>query len=183
MTVTTTPSRTKTMTLNESCTSTWSIRRQWRWTSPVHQHEARSTRHSRVHEVPIHRQRSSRGLHSHGNRRIFNSQQWPRIPTKRLVHPFIEVAGWQQIMDEEMPNLRKLGYWTVIPLSSLPPNTPSWALDGHIPRKLMIMEHLHNTEVISLLKDFPKFSESTTLNPSRLLPPSLLFTRCWYFRY
>jgi hypothetical protein len=36
----------------------------------------------------------------------------------------IEVAGLQQSMDEEMANLRKLGYWTVIPRSSLPPNTP-----------------------------------------------------------
>jgi hypothetical protein len=27
----------------------------------------------------------------------------------------IEVAGWQQSMDEEMTNLRKLGCWTVIP--------------------------------------------------------------------
>jgi hypothetical protein len=37
---------------------------------------------------------------------------------------FIEVAGWQQSMDEEMANLRKLSCWTVIPRSSLPPNTP-----------------------------------------------------------
>jgi hypothetical protein len=36
----------------------------------------------------------------------------------------IEVAGWQQSMDEEMANLRKLSCWTVIPRSSLPPNTP-----------------------------------------------------------
>jgi hypothetical protein len=36
----------------------------------------------------------------------------------------IEAAGWQQSMDEEMTNLRKLGCWTVIPRSSLPPNTP-----------------------------------------------------------
>jgi hypothetical protein len=32
----------------------------------------------------------------------------------------IEAAGWQQSMDEEMTNLRKLGCWTVIPRSSLP---------------------------------------------------------------
>jgi hypothetical protein len=36
----------------------------------------------------------------------------------------IEVAGWQQSVDEDMANLRKLGCWTVIPRSSLPPNTP-----------------------------------------------------------
>ena len=36
----------------------------------------------------------------------------------------IEAAGWQQSMDVEMTNLRKLGCWTVIPRSSLPPNTP-----------------------------------------------------------
>ena len=35
-----------------------------------------------------------------------------------------EAAGWQQGMDEEMTNLRKLGCWAVIPWSSLPPNTP-----------------------------------------------------------
>ena len=29
----------------------------------------------------------------------------------------IEAAGWQQSMDEEMTNLRKLGCWTVIPRS------------------------------------------------------------------
>ena len=36
----------------------------------------------------------------------------------------IEAAGWQQSMDEEMANLRRLGCWTVLPRSSLPPNTP-----------------------------------------------------------
>jgi hypothetical protein len=36
----------------------------------------------------------------------------------------IEAAGWQQSMDEEMATLRELGCWTVIPRSSLPPNTP-----------------------------------------------------------
>ncbi|NBO65472.1 MAG: hypothetical protein EBU88_11640, partial [Acidobacteria bacterium] len=36
----------------------------------------------------------------------------------------LEAAGWQQSMDEEMTNLRKLGCWTVVPRSSLPPNTP-----------------------------------------------------------
>ena len=36
----------------------------------------------------------------------------------------IEAAGWQQSMDEEMANLRRLGCWTVLPRSSLPPHTP-----------------------------------------------------------
>ena len=36
----------------------------------------------------------------------------------------IEAAGWQQSMDEEIENIDKVGCWTVIPQSSLSPNTP-----------------------------------------------------------
>jgi hypothetical protein len=103
----------------------------------------------------------------------------PPIPTKRLVHPLrlpdcskVWMKKWQTFAN------------SVTGPSSLGPHflqiRLSWALDGHIARKLTRMEHSRGTAVVSLPKDFPKFSESITSNPSRPLLPSLLFARFFF---
>ena len=75
-------------------------------------------------QIPI---RTAEGA---ANKRSNARHRSPHRHCKQRCHPYkearasIEAAGWQQSMDEEMTNLRKLGCWTVIPRSSLPPNTP-----------------------------------------------------------
>jgi hypothetical protein len=70
---------------------------------------------------------------------------------------------------------QKLGCWTVIPRSSLPPNSPimgtRWTYRKKTNENGTFAVHSLGTTVASLLKDSPKFSKSTTLNPSHPLPP------------
>ena len=85
----------------------------------------------------------------------------------------LEVAGWQQSMDEEMANLRKLSCRTVIPRSSLPPNTPVMGTRWTYRKKT----DANGTFTRYRGRLVAKFSESITSNPSRQSPPSLLFAR------
>ena len=50
-----------------------------------------------------------------------NNDNAPNSYKEARAHP--HAAGWMQACDEEMTNLRKLGCWTVIPRSTLPPHT------------------------------------------------------------
>ncbi len=85
----------------------------------------------------------------------------------------LEVAGWQQSMDEEMANLRKLSCRTVIPRSSLPPNTPVMGTRWTYRKKT----DANGTFTRYRGRLVAKFSESITSNPSRQSLPSLLFAR------
>ena len=139
--------------------------------------------HDYRYYLNYHFPKSSRGNDVTDATSIVNSDVIPNSYKEARVS--IEAAGWRQSMDEEMTNLRNLGCWTVIPRSSLPPNTPimgtRWTyrkktdengtFTRYNKRRIIIV-------VVWLLKASLRYSVSTTLNLSLLLPHSSPSVRC-----
>jgi hypothetical protein len=139
-----------------------------------------STRHSRICRSSVYR--DSRALHVAFTAAVTDATSTVNsdvIPNSyKEARASIEAAGWQQSMDEEMTNLRKLGCWTVIPRSSLPPNTPIMGTRWTYRKKTDENGTFTRYRGRLLLKASLRYSVSTTLNLSLLLHHSSPSVRC-----